>query len=100
MRVFHQVLPGDDQLARHQAEQRLVGFLFIRVNLLLQNLKQAQGFDARRQAKFAVGIQQIDLPDFFQVQPHRVFGQLHRDHGGVQQIQRFIQVDFAPILTG
>ena len=46
---------------------------------------QAVGFDHRRQAELAVGIQQLDLADIAQVQPHRILGQL-RGHLGIFQI--------------
>jgi hypothetical protein len=39
-----------------------------------QGADEAVGFDHGRQAELAVGIQQFDLADLAQVQPHRVFG--------------------------
>ena len=53
--------------------------------MTLKACHKAIGFDHRRQAELTIGIEQLDLADVAQVQPHRILGQLC-GHLGIFQI--------------
>ncbi len=57
---------------------------------------QPAGFDDGGKTELAVGIQQLDLPDLPQVQPHRVLGQLE-GYRRVMDIKGFVNEGFAVV---
>jgi NAD(P)-dependent dehydrogenase (short-subunit alcohol dehydrogenase family) len=50
-------------------------------------------FDAGCQAEFAVGVEQVDLADLFQVQPDGILRQLDRQRGIFEDLQRIFQIN-------
>ena len=63
------MLPGSYQVIHNRQEQGAVmlGTALRRINLCFQLQEIALRLNARSQAEFAVRIQQVDLPNFFQV---------------------------------
>ncbi len=63
----------------------------------LQGLQQPISLDLRRQAKLTVRIEQLDLADFAQVEPHRVFRKLLGQRR-MRKVERVVGLQFGHFL--
>lgn len=67
-----------------------------RANVQAQGFDPYTGFDPGSQPELSISIQQVDLPDLFQVQPNRVFAQFQRDSGIFKDLSRVFRFNLIP----
>ena len=86
-------------LYHRHVQGMVMGMVAVASDALVQFDHAALCFDARRQAKFTVGIQQVNLSDFFQIKANRIFREFQGDGGIFQNFQRIFQRNFYPIFA-
>ncbi len=76
--IFQETFPGSEHLRQDGMIDRAFERKTVGRWAAAQHDHKAAGFDDRREAKFAIGIQELDLTDLTQIKPHRILQTIPR----------------------